>query len=62
MNFAIDMIWLDEDKKIVTTQNSVAPDTYPQSFCPDQPAQYIVEVQAGKSKDSGWQVGTQFEF
>ncbi len=47
MNFAIDMIWLDDDKKIVTVEQAVQPDSYPESFCPERPAQYVVEVPAG---------------
>lgn len=63
MNFSIDMIWLDDEKKVVTIAANVSPETYPkQSFCPERPAQYIVEVQAGKAKASGWGIDTQFVF
>lgn len=62
MRFAIDMIWLDEQKKVVTIKSEVAPDTYPTSFCPDKPAQFVVEVSAGMARSYGWHVGTQFDF
>ena len=62
MNFAIDMIWLDKDRQIVTIQSNVSPDSYPKSFCPDKPAQYVLEVNSGFAKQSGWLVGTKFEF
>lgn len=63
MNFAIDMLWLDSNKQVVTVENSVLPSTYPaQSFCPTLPAQYVVEVQAGMAEKLGWRIGTQFEF
>lgn len=62
MNFPIDIIWLDEEKKIVTVKADISPDTYPQTFCPEGPAQYVVEVRAGKAKDAGWKPGSQFSF
>lgn len=62
MQFPIDMIWLDDDKKIVTIKSNVTPDTYPNTFCPERPAKYIVEVQSGLAGKLGWQSGTQFEF
>lgn len=62
MQFPIDMIWLDEEKKIVTIKGSVSPDTYPQSFCPDKPAQYVLEVNAGVADDYGWAVGSILSF
>lgn len=59
MNFAIDMIWLDESKKVVDIKRDVTPDTYPKSFCPSKPAKYVLEVQAGLSKQAGVGVGSQ---
>lgn len=53
MNFAIDMVWLDSDKKVVHIENDVAPETYPNSFCPDQPAKYVLEVNAGRAEQLG---------
>ena len=60
MNFSIDMIWLDEEKRVVTIKDSVSPSTYPQSFCPDKQASYVLEVADGYAKRAGWQTGTQF--
>lgn len=62
MHFAIDMLWLDDEKRIVTVKADVSPDSYPQSFCPDRPAQYILEIGAGKARQYGWQPGTQLAF
>lgn len=61
MKFAIDMIWLDDEQKVVTIKENVSPNTFPQSFCPDKPAKYVLEVNAGFVRDAGWHVGTQFE-
>lgn len=47
MRFALDMIWLDESKKVIKVQENIAPETYPQNFCPDSPAKYVIELNAG---------------
>ncbi len=63
MNFTIDMVWLDEDKKVVTIKDTATPESYPaETFCPDTPAQYIVELPPGTASRLGWNKGTQFEF
>lgn len=62
MRFSIDMIWLDEEKKIVTVRDKVKPDSYPASFCPERPARYVLEVEAGAAEAYGWGVGTALAF
>jgi uncharacterized membrane protein (UPF0127 family) len=62
MHFPIDMIWLDANKKVVTVKADVQPDTYPQSFCPTQPARYVIEVNAGVAKKSRISEGSQLRF
>lgn len=57
MHFSIDMIWVTHDKKIIMIQPSVSPSTYPRSFCPAMPAQYVIELNAGLSKKLDLQVG-----
>jgi uncharacterized membrane protein (UPF0127 family) len=62
MNFPIDMVWLNADKQILNIASDVRPDTYPQSFCPEGSAQYIVEVNAGIAQVNDWQPGDYFSF
>lgn len=45
MKFSIDIVWLDQSKKVVAVEQNVSPDTYPQNFC--HQAQYVVEFRAG---------------
>lgn len=47
MKYAIDIIWIDADGRIVFIAPSVSPDTYPDSFGPDAPSRYVLEVSAG---------------
>ena len=47
MQFTIDIIWIDAKMKVIHIEQAVAPNTYPQSFAPPVPAQYVLEVPAG---------------
>lgn len=62
MSFAIDMIWLDADKKVVTIKSDAKNADYPETYCPEKPAQYVIEVNAGVAQNHSWQIGTQFTF
>ncbi len=62
MKFAIDIIWIDENKKIVHIAPNVAPDTYPESFQSKGLAKYVLEVQAGLTKSKNIKVGDSVEF
>lgn len=58
MKFAIDILWFDADKKLVYEKRNVTPDTYPTSFCPDVPVQYVVEVTAGVAEKNQIKLGS----
>ena len=62
MKFSIDMVWLDESKKIVTIAENVSPDTYPRIFCPNVSARYGLEVEAGKAEELGILTGEKLSF
>lgn len=57
MNFAIDILWLDDEGKIVHIEKDVHPETYPNSFAPDEDALYVLEILAGKAHEQGLVVG-----
>jgi uncharacterized membrane protein (UPF0127 family) len=57
MNYAIDIIWIDADGRIVYIAPSLSPDTYPNSYGPDAPSRYVLEVSAGFASDHRIQVG-----
>lgn len=57
MKFKIDIIWFDENKRLVYQEQNVAPASYPKNFCPPTPVKYVVEVNAGMSLRYGWQIG-----
>ncbi len=62
MQFSIDMIWLDSDKKVVTIRDNVSPDTYPESFCPVSDAKYGLEIGAGQAMELEIREGSQLSF
>ncbi len=47
MNFPIDIVFIDENKQIISTENNVSPDTFPDIFRPASPAKYVLEIPAG---------------
>ncbi len=62
MHFALDMVWLDATRHIFKVEENVSPDTYPRSFCPDQGAQYVLELPAGSVRRHGLAHGQQLAF
>lgn len=62
MKFSLDMIWVNADKKVVYVEKNVQPSTYPDTFCPDQPALYVIEVNAGVANKAYLSTGSQLQF
>ncbi len=47
MLFAIDIIWIDENGKIVYIKKDARPESYPEAFDPKLEAKYVLEVNTG---------------
>lgn len=62
MKFAIDIVWVDAQKKVVHLQKNVRPETYPAQFCPEELAQYVLEVRAGRAEEVGLGLGAVVSF
>lgn len=58
MKFNIDIMWFDANKKLVHEKRNVAPETFPESFCPDVAAKYVVEVSAGVAEKNQVKLGS----
>lgn len=62
MNFSIDIIWID-DGHIVQIDSEIAlsdpgtPDNELKLYIPNQPIDYVLEVNAGFSESNGFEVG-----
>ena len=57
MQFPIDIIWIDENYRVTDIAKSVPPDSFPQTFQPQNLAQYVLEVNAGFSDKNDIRVG-----
>lgn len=63
MKYPIDIIWLDEDRKIIHIQEFATPDSYPErTFTPQVPAKYVLEVPVGSVKSYGMNHGKTMTF
>lgn len=61
MKFSLDMIWLDDNQSIIALEESVAPETYPDSFC-HGPAKFVIELNQGDIKKYQIQKGQTVNF
>ena len=48
MDFALDIIWLDENLKVIDKIENLSPNTYPNVYYPKSEALYVLEVMAGE--------------
>ncbi len=62
MNFAIDIIWIGENMKIIYIEKNAQPDSYPQTYRSNQNTKYVLEVVAGFSEKNNLKVGDRVEF
>jgi uncharacterized membrane protein (UPF0127 family) len=61
MHFNLDMVWLDNTKRIVHIENNLSPQTYPKSYCSQWPSKYVIELNSGTSKELGLRNGQQVQ-
>lgn len=69
MNFALDIIWLapsesgdKNDLRVVYIKKNALPESYPETFTPNQNAKYVLEVLSGFSEKNNLKVGDKVEF
>lgn len=62
MQFSLDMIWVDESKRITQIEENITPETYPQQYCSPDKDKYVIELNAGQSKALGLKTGQTLVF
>lgn len=62
MNYPIDIIWLDEDKKVVHIEKNASPESYPKVFFPPENSLYVLEFNGGFSTRNSITVGNFLDF
>ncbi|MCA9347882.1 DUF192 domain-containing protein [Candidatus Saccharibacteria bacterium] len=58
MKFDIDILWLDNDRRVSYIEHDVSPGTYPKSFC--HIGRYVLELGAGVAKRYDVSTGSRF--
>jgi len=63
MNYPIDIVWLDKDKKVVHIVKNAPPESYPdESFVSKENARYVVELLAGTADKKAIKIGGKASF
>lgn len=62
MNFPIDIVWLNEEGRVVYIVDNISPNTYPGAFINSANAKYVLEISAGVAEKYGIYLGTKLEF
>ena len=62
MSYNIDIVWLNESKKIIHIERDVSPETYPRVFLPSSDALYVVELSSGFASMHGLGIGQVVSF
>lgn len=57
MQFAIDIIWLDEEFRVVHIQEDARPESYPETFRSTEPALFVLEASSGFVANRGISIG-----
>ena len=62
MHFSIDMIWLDENFRVVTVASDVPANSYPKTYHPTDKSLYVLETNAGYAEKNNIKVGDILDF
>ncbi|MEO5635148.1 MAG: DUF192 domain-containing protein [Candidatus Paceibacterota bacterium] len=61
MKFPIDIIWINEEGKIVYIKKNALPDSYPALFTPENNSKYVLEVVSGFCDKYNIKIGDRVE-
>lgn len=62
MNFPLDIVWIDADKRVLGIIVDAKPETYPETFHPPSEILYVLELNSGGARDNNIAVGTKLVF
>lgn len=62
MNFPIDIIWLNENLRVIFIEKNLLPTSYPQTYTPLGASKYVLEVQAGFAEKNNLEDGDSAQF
>ena len=62
MRFAIDIIWLDADKKVIFIKQNAKPADFPERYSAKQNSRYVIELNSGSVEALGLKLGDKIDF
>lgn len=62
MNFAIDIVWINDAWHVVGVTQRVGPETFPKIFYPNEPVKYVLELPAGAVEKFTIDIGSKISF
>ena len=62
MNFPLDILWINDNFKVVGIEKNLATSTYPKSFGSKYKAMYVLEISAGYSNKNNIKIGDKIIF
>lgn len=62
MFFPLDMLWINEDFRVVHIDRGIPPESFPALFRPPVPVKYVLEINAGAADENGIKIGDRLEF
>jgi uncharacterized membrane protein (UPF0127 family) len=60
MNFALDIVWLNEFNEVVHIEKNISPETFPNVFIPPYDSKYVLEFNAGFTSKNNIKSGDLF--
>lgn len=57
MQFPLDIIWIDDEMRIIDIHENIYPESYPKTFISRSPARYVLEMNAGSVLQNGFSLG-----
>lgn len=61
MYFPLDLIWITSDFRIVQIDKNALPETYPETFRPQEPIRYVLEISSEEGEKQVFRVGDRIE-
>jgi uncharacterized protein len=59
MRFPIDVIWIGEDRTVLSVTENLSPESFPQVFEPSRPVRYLIETNTHFAETFGFGPGDQ---
>lgn len=62
MEFPIDVMWFDEENRVIYIKNNFLPGSFPETVYPPSPASFVLELKAGTAERRQIRVGDLLSF